>query len=137
MALHVQIVTPEKIIFDEQVNEIILPTVNGEITILPNHVPLLTQLAPGEITVKNKDKTDHLAVVGGFVEVAEGKVTILADFAILAKDVSEAEAKAAKERAEKAMKEKLSEEEIRVNQTELIKAILQLKVAKRVRHTRI
>jgi len=132
--LHLQIVTPEKIIFDEQVDEVILPTVKGEITVLPHHVPILTQLASGEITIKIKDKKEHLAVVGGFVEVSPQLVTILADFAIHAKDVSEAEAKAAKDRAEKAMNEKLTEEEVRVNQTELIKAILQLKVAKRIKH---
>lgn len=133
--LHVQIVTPEKIIFQSDADEVIVPTVNGEIAILPNHVSILTTLAPGEITIKIKDKNEHLAVVGGFVEVTSGNVIILADYAIHGKDIREIEVMEAKDRAEKAMKEKISEQDLRVAEAELRKAILKLKVAQKVKHT--
>src|SRR6266576_1456748 len=109
MQLHVQVVTPEKIILDTQADEVILPTITGEIAVLPQHVPLLTQLAPGELVIKAGNSTEHLVVVGGFLEVSPTTVTVLADYAVHGKDISAVKAQEAVDRAEKAMKEKLSE----------------------------
>src|SRR5437016_1737451 len=111
MPLQVQVVTPEKIIFDTQADEVIVPSVTGELTILPHHMPLLTQLGPGELTVKKGSTLEHFVVVGGFLEIAPDKVTVLADYAIHGKDISEVKAQEAKDRAEKAMKEKSSQKD--------------------------
>jgi len=133
MKLHINVVTPEKTILDEDIDEVIIPTITGEITILPQHIPLLSQIAPGELTIKKGNATEHLVVVGGFLEVGNNIITILADHAVHAKNIILAKAQEAKERAEKAMKEKTTEEELRVAQAELQKAILELKVANKIK----
>jgi len=105
MKLHINVVTPEKTILDEDIDEVIIPTITGEITILPQHIPLLSQIAPGELTIKKGNATEHLVVVGGFLEVGNNIITILADHAVHAKNIILAKAQEAKERAEKAMKD--------------------------------
>ena len=135
MALHLTVVTPEKQLLSEEVDEVIVPTTSGELTILPEHAALLTQLTPGELTIKKGSKTDHLVVVGGFLEVSKNSVSILADYAIHGKDISEAVAQQAKDRAEKAMKEKRSDVDFATAEAEFRRAILELKVAKRQKGT--
>ncbi|HEX7042744.1 MAG TPA: F0F1 ATP synthase subunit epsilon [Patescibacteria group bacterium] len=131
MTLHIKVVTPEKEILSEEVDEVVVPTVGGELTILPEHVALLTQLAPGELQIKKGHKTDHLVIVGGFLEVGNDTVSVLADYAAMGKDISEAKAQQAKEKAEKAMKERKSDIDFAMAEAEFRRAILELKVAKR------
>lgn len=131
MTLHVTIVTPEKVILDTEADELIVPTVTGEITVLPQHVPLFTQLAEGEIVIKHNGHTDHLILVGGFLEIGEKEVTVLADYAAHGKDISAVKAQEAKERAEKAMKEKKNDVDFIMAEAEFRRAILELKVANR------
>lgn len=131
MTLHIKVVTPEKEVLSEEVDEVIVPTIGGELSILPEHVALLTQLAPGELQIKKGGKTEHLVVVGGFLEVGNNTVTVLADYAVAGKDISEAAAQQAKERAEKAMKEKKSDVDFAAAEAEFRRAILELKIAKR------
>lgn len=132
MTLHIIIVTPEKTLFDQEVDEVTLPTVDGEITVLPNHIPLLSQIAPGTIQIRSNGKTDHVAVMGGFIDVGKNTITILADYAVHAKDISTAKAQEAKDRAEQIMQEKVSGDQFIVAQKEFMKAILELKAAKKV-----
>ncbi len=132
MKLQITVVTPEKKLLEQEADEIIIPTTEGEIAVLPEHISLLSQIAPGTLQIKLNGKTDHLAVMGGFLEVGHNKVTILADYAVHAKDISTGKAQEAKERAERAMRDKTSGNEFKVAQDEFIKAILELKVAKRV-----
>jgi len=129
MNLLFEIITPEKVIYKDEVNEITAPTVTGEITILPNHVNLLTQITPGELIVKKGNNLQHLAVTGGFLEIQNNKVSVLAEYAIKAQDIEVARATEAKKRAEKIMSEKSTDNEIRIAQAEMIKAILELKIA--------
>ncbi len=129
MNLLFEIITPEKVIYKDEVNEITAPTVTGEITILPNHVNLLTQITPGELIVKKGNNLQHLAVTGGFLEIQNNKVSVLAEYAIKAQDIEVARATEAKKRAEKVMSEKSTDNELRVAQAEMIKAILELKIA--------
>jgi len=129
MNLLLEIITPEKVVYSDEVSEIIAQTVNGEITILPNHVNILTQLMPGEMTVKKGNTLQHLAITGGFLEMQDNKVSILAEYAIKAQDIEIEQAMEAKKRAEKAMKEKTTDNEVRIAQAEIMKAILELKVA--------
>lgn len=129
MNLLLEIITPEKSVYKDEVNEVVVPTVEGEIAILPNHVNLLTQVNPGELIIKKGSSNQSLAITGGFLEVADNKVSVLADYAVKAQDIEVARAQEAKKRAEKLMSEKISDNDLRVAQGELIKAILELKVA--------
>ena len=135
MQLHIQIVTPEKIILDTQADEIIAPTTTGEIAILPHHIPLLTQLAPGELTIKKENKLEHFVVAGGFLEIGKDTVSVLADYAVHGEHISAVKAQEAKERAEKRMAEKKSEEDFAIAEAEFRRAILELKVARKVKRT--
>jgi F-type H+-transporting ATPase subunit epsilon len=79
--INFKIATPERVVFKDDVDEVTLPTRQGEITILPNHIPLIGILQPGMIRVKNKGKEVVMAVSGGFIEVLSTKVVVLADTA--------------------------------------------------------
>ncbi len=131
MPLNLSIITPEKEILSQEVDELTVPTTSGELTILPQHAALLTQLSPGELHIKLNGKTDLFVVVGGFLEVNNDTVSILADYAVHGKDISEAQAQLAKDRAEKAMNEKKSDVDFAQAEAEFRRAILELKVARR------
>lgn len=137
--MKLQIITPEKIIYDDEIDELIVPTVNGEIAILPHHVQLLTQVVPGEMTIKYKGKEHHMAITGGFLQIANDHLSLLADHAVRSEEIDAKKALEAQERAERRLKEageNLSEEENAIIQGELLRAITQLKVArKRTRTT--
>ena len=102
-----KIVTPERVVLTDQVSQVSVTTSTGQITILPNHVPLVSKLAAGEIVVKHQDKEENLmAVFGGFIEVVPGQVVILADRVERADDINEQQAEEAMRRAEEALKKK-------------------------------
>src|SRR4051812_36102190 len=104
--LKLDVITPTQTVLSEEVDEITINTANGEISILPGHIPLLTKLIPSEMIVRNGGKVSPFAVLGGFLEIAENKVTILSDYAVRAADIEIAKAKEAKDAAEKLMKDK-------------------------------
>lgn len=131
-----EIITPEKILLKEEIDEIIVPTVTGEIAILPNHVPLVTQIVEGELMVKKGAKLYSLAITGGFMQVLKNQVSILANFAIRAEDIEVAKVEEAKKRAEALMKEKATDRDFRIAEAELIKSIVQLRVATKYKHRR-
>jgi len=131
MKLALEIITPTKVVLSEEVDEITVPTVNGEISILPNHIDLLTKVKPGEMTIHRNGKIELFAITGGFLEINKNKVSILADHAIHADNIEIAKAEEAKTRAEKAMKEKGTEQDFAIAKAELVKAILELKVARK------
>lgn len=131
MNLLLEIITPEKVIYKDEVNEVVVPTVDGEIAILPLHINLLTQVNPGELIIKKGSSSQLLAITGGFLEVQNNKVSIVAEYAVKAQDIEVARAMEAKKRAEKVMSEKSTDNEMKIAQGELIKAILELKVATR------
>ncbi len=129
MNIHLSIITPEKSIYEDEVEEVVVPTVDGEIAILSNHINLLTQINPGELIIKKGSSSQSLAITGGFLEVSNNKVSILANYAVKAQDIEIAHAQEAKKRAEKIMSERTEDNELKVAQGELIKAILELKIA--------
>lgn len=131
MNLYLSIITPEKIVYKDEISEVIVPTINGEIAIFPNHINLLTQITPGELTVKKGTSQHHIAITGGFLEIQSNNVSILADYAVKAQDIEVARAMEAKKRAEKVMSEKSTDNELRIAEAEMLKAILELKVASR------
>jgi F-type H+-transporting ATPase subunit epsilon len=101
-----EIVTPEKEVLKENIKQISVPTKNGEITILPNHIPLVAGLAPGVIeVVKENDEIEIISLSGGFIEVLRTKVVILADTAEMAYELDIKEIEKAKKRAEETLKE--------------------------------
>lgn len=133
MKLTVDILTPQTKVFSGEADEVIVPTVTGELGILPNHVSLLTQIMPGELRVKTGSKIQSIAILGGYLEVNKNQVNILGDYAVRAENIELAKAEQAKIRAEKAMTEKVSQEDLATLQGELRRSILELKVARRHR----
>jgi len=99
--LKLEIVTPEKRILDADVDSVTVPTATGEAEILPNHAPLISALKPGILVYSVKGAADRVAVSGGFVEVNENKVAVLADSAEKPDEVDPAMAKADRDAAEK------------------------------------
>ncbi len=104
--INFKIATPERVVFKDEVEQITLPTKMGEITVLPNHIPLISVLVPGEIIVKKQNVVKTMSVSGGFIEVQAEKVVVLADTAEKAEEIDIKRAEEAKERAAKAMTEK-------------------------------
>jgi len=131
--LKLQIVTPEASAYSADVDIVTLPTIVGQIGILPGHVRLVTELIPGEIIVRRDGKTDYLAVGGGLVEVTGEHVSILTDLAVAAESIDEAKAEEARQRAAARLREKISAEEVASVNASLARSLAQLKV-KRRRH---
>ncbi|MFZ5364225.1 MAG: ATP synthase F1 subunit epsilon [Patescibacteria group bacterium] len=104
--LKFEIITPERVVLKDEVDQITLPTAEGEITVLPNHIPLIGVLRPGEIVAKKDREEIAMSCSGGFIEVTGDKVLILADTAEKAEELVEAEILKAKERAQKIIEEK-------------------------------
>ncbi|EAT15598.1 F0F1 ATP synthase subunit epsilon [Desulfuromonas acetoxidans] len=130
--LKLEMVTPYKRVLSEEVDEIIAPGALGELGILPGHTPLLTTLKVGELTYRKGGAAFHVAVNWGYVEVEEGKVTILAETAEPADEIDLARAKAALGRAEDALK-KLDPEDkqFRIMEAALERAMIRIQVAAR------
>lgn len=136
MKIHFEITTPEKTVYKEEVDQVTVPTSTGEITILPNHISLVSQLIPGELIVKSGHNVTHMAVSGGFIEVKKNnEVVVLADSAEKAEEIDTKRAEEARERARQLMNGKRHDAEAFAEATaELEKSMVRLKVAKRARH---
>ena len=98
--IQLEIVTPERLVINEAVEYIEIPGETGYLGVLPGHAPLITELAPGELTYRNGNQTKRLAVAWGFAEVLQTKVTILAESAEKAEEIDTGRAEAAKRKAE-------------------------------------
>src|SRR3989344_8934666 len=133
--IKLKIVTPEKILLEEEVEQVTLPTVEGEITVLPGHVPLISALKSGDIVAKKGDEFVPMAVVGGFIEVKPDEVIILADFAEHIGEISEAEIAKARARAEKlkSEKDKVSREDFEHFATELERSLTRVRISEKWR----
>ena len=133
--MKVEIITPEKISYSEDADQVSLPTAEGEITVLPGHIPLVTQLLPGELTLKKGNQYIVMAAGGGFAEITGKKVSIATDLAQRPEEIDERFAEEARKRAEQALteRERLSEEEFAVTAANLQKALAQLKIKRRHR----
>ena len=96
----VEIVTPERKVYAEQANMVVVTGLEGQLGIMPNHIPLVTPLRIAPVTIKRDGNSDVIAVNGGFIEVRKDKVVILAESAELADEINIERAEAAKQRAE-------------------------------------
>ena len=126
--LKLEIVTPEAKIYSDDVDMVTLTGVEGEMGIMPNHVPLMTQLCAGEIVAQKGADTIFLAVGDGFVQITGDRVAILTDMAIRAENIDEARAEEARLRAEARLAEKITDVEAAHIQAALLHATTQLKV---------
>jgi len=106
-----KIVTPEKTVYEDQIDQLTLPTQEGEITVLPNHIPLISVLQAGELVAKKNGEETAMAVSGGMVEVQKNEITILADTAERAEEIDIQRAEEARERAEKLKEERIQTDE--------------------------
>src|SRR5882724_6321165 len=100
MPLTLEIVTPEASVYSDTIDSVVIPTVEGEVGILPGHIALLTQVANGELRVTKGNETKFLAVGGGFAEVGDDRVRVLAERAITEEKIDEHVVEAAMKRAE-------------------------------------
>jgi F-type H+-transporting ATPase subunit epsilon len=129
--LKLEIVTPEGVTYSEDVEMVTLPGSEGEMGIYPNHVPLMTQVASGEVAARRNGKDEFLAVGEGFVEITGERVAILTDMAVKADNIDEAKAEEARKRAEARLAEKLDDEEAALVSAALAHSLAQLKVKRR------
>jgi len=104
MSLTLEIVTPEARVYSDTIDSVVIPTVEGEVGILPGHIPLLTQVANGELRVTKGTETHYLAVGGGFAEVESDHVRVLAERAITQEKIDEGVVEAALKRAEEQLR---------------------------------
>ncbi|HMK22057.1 MAG TPA: ATP synthase F1 subunit epsilon [Terriglobales bacterium] len=131
--IRLEIVTPEKMVYSEDVDMVTLPGVEGQLGILPHHVRLITQLVPGVMTVRKAGKEELVAVGQGLVEVTGACVSIVTALAIAADKIDEATIEEARQRAAARLRERLSSEEVASVNASLARSLAQLRV-KRRRH---
>jgi F-type H+-transporting ATPase subunit epsilon len=130
--LVLDVVTPEKrILSEDSVSYVGIDTLDGQIGILPKHIPLYAPLKQGELIYRKDNKEFYVAIHGGFIEVANDRVTILADDAAVADDINELLVEEARQRAQDAMNNKISDEEFALAEAAMRKALLELKVVKK------
>ena len=129
--LKLEIVTPEEKIYSEDVNMVTLPGTEGELGVYPNHVPVLTAIKPGELRIVKDGRESAMAVGEGFVEIKGDGVSILTDMALQSEKIDITAAEAAVARAQAAMKEDQTPEQLVAIQASLQKALAQLHVKRR------
>jgi F-type H+-transporting ATPase subunit epsilon len=124
--LKLEIVTPENLVFSEWVDSLIAPGISGELCILPSHCPLITMLQPGELRIIKKGEELLLAIGGGFLEVKQNGIVILADIVERAENIDAQKAEEAKQRAE----QRLSERQISAFDKAAAEAALRLELTR-------
>jgi F-type H+-transporting ATPase subunit epsilon len=129
--LKLEIVTPDGKAYSEDVEMVTLTGVQGEMGILPQHIPLMTKMVPGELVVRKGGRDLFVVVGGGLVQVTATRVNILTDMAVAADKIDEAKAEEARQRAEARLREKLSDEEVATISASLARALAQLRVKRR------
>ena len=132
-SLKLEIVTPEAVVYSEDVETVTLPGTEGEMGIYPNHVPLMTKVKAGELIARRSGKDEPLVVGEGFAEVTGNHVAILTENAINSRDIDEAAVTEARAKAEKRLEEgDVSEDEAKVLNSALLYMEAQMKVKRRL-----
>jgi F-type H+-transporting ATPase subunit epsilon len=135
--LKVEIVTAERLIYSEEgVDRLIVPGVEGELGVLTLHAPLLTMIQPGVMRIVKGGDEAEMAITGGFIEVRDNRVTILADAAERAEEIDEARAEQARERAQRLLGERTGGVDLAKAEASLRRALVRLKAAERRRRRR-
>jgi len=133
MTMHVDIVSAEREIFSGTAEMLFAPLATGEVGVLPRHAPLIARMKPGEVRVRTASEELEFYVSGGLLEIQPHVVTVLADTAARARDLDEAAALAAKQRAEEALKSRQSDIDYAKAMAELAEAVAQLRAIGRLR----
>lgn len=129
-SLAIEILSPEGLIYKDSAAEIVIPTVEGEIGVLPGHIPLIAEISEGEIIVNPGAGALSFAVIGGFLEVLNDKVSVLADYAVRSEEIESLKAEEARKRAEALLKEKHGRREFAYLERDLKKSIMELKISR-------
>ena len=103
MAIQLEIVTPERLAFDDEVDAVTLPGIQGELGVLPNHAPLVSTLGVGELRIRKGGEVETFAIAGGFLQVRPDKVVVMAEMADMASEIDLEKAAEARRQAEKAL----------------------------------
>jgi F-type H+-transporting ATPase subunit epsilon len=130
--LDLQIVTPDRLIVNEEVDEVQIPGTEGYLGVLPGHTPLLTALAIGELWYRKGQEKTHLSIAGGFAEVLPDRVTLLATLAERPEEIDVARAEAARQRAEQRLAQARSDVDYERARLALQKSIIRLQVSSRI-----
>ncbi len=134
MPLHLEIVTAERLVLSDDVDQVNAPTKDGRVGILPRHMPLITVLTEGELSiVKNGVRTEY-AVFGGFMEVLPDRVTILADSCDRSDEIDLDRAEEARQRAEERIAQRKSDQDMIQAEAELRRALMQIRIAQSKRN---
>lgn len=136
MPIHLEIVTAERVVLSDDVDQVNAPTVDGRVGILPRHMPLLTILSVGELDIIKNGESTPYAISGGFLEVLPNRVTILADTVERADEIDEARAEEARRRAEQRLSERKSDQDMMLAEAKLRKELLRLRIAQLKRSRR-
>jgi F-type H+-transporting ATPase subunit epsilon len=128
-----EIVTPEAVAYSQEIESVVLEGVEGQMTIMPQHVRLMTQLVPGEMMVRRAGRDELLAIGEGLVEITADRVAVLTDMAIAADNIDEAKAEEARQRAQARLREKLSAAEVASVNASLVRSLVQIQVKRRRR----
>jgi F-type H+-transporting ATPase subunit epsilon len=128
--MHLEIVTAERVIFSDEVDQVNAPTRDGRVGILPRHEPLLTILQPGELGIMKDGVRTPYAISGGFMEVLSSRVTILADTVERADEIDEARAEKARLIAEERKQGAATERDLALAEAKLRKELVRLQVAR-------
>ncbi len=136
MPLHLEVITPERRVFEDDVDMVIAPASEGLVGILPRHAPLFTSLGSGEMRVKKGTLEYNFAVFGGFMDVRADRVTVLTDAAEHAGEIDERRAAEARERAQQALEAPVSAADEQRARAALQRALVRLRVAERRRGRR-
>jgi F-type H+-transporting ATPase subunit epsilon len=126
-----EIVTPEALVYSEEVDMVTLPCVDGQLGILPHHIRLMTQLVPGEMTIRKSGHVEFMAVGEGLIEVTGSSVSVVTTMAIAADKIDEAAVEEARQRAAARLREKISSEEVASVNASLARSLVQLRVKRR------
>jgi len=137
MPLKVEIVTAERLVYSEEgVDRLIVPGVEGELGVLTLHAPLLTMIKPGLMRIVKGEEEVEMAITGGFIEVRDNRITILADAAERAEEIDVERAEEARRRAKRLIEERGAEVDLARAQAELAQALARIKAVERRRRRR-
>ncbi len=129
--LRLNIVTPYQTVFNDDVNMVTLPGIDGDMGVYPQHIRLITQIVPGEVIISQNGQDKALAIGEGLVEITATSVSIVTDMAIPSDGIDEAKAEEARRRAVARLEEKIADEEVASVNASLAKSLAQLKVKRR------
>jgi F-type H+-transporting ATPase subunit epsilon len=134
MPVHLEIVTPERLAFEGEVDSVVCPGIEGELGVLPHHAPLLTTLGVGELRIRTGGQEDYFAIAGGFLQVRPDKVVVMAETADLASEIDLEAAEKARKDAERALAEGFNEPaDLARARAAMERALLRIRVAERRR----